>query len=376
MPADQAASYRGRNPPSDSTASAIACSWSSCEQREQRLGEPREVPLGDDRLVAVGVAPGLVDRAVDRRRVEGVHEGARAVVDGLARDRHVVGVHHPVDEADQHPPGDQRRLRGHDRLEQREVRAARRPRRRGWCRAIAWSARRRSRSRSSVARAYWKLPTRRWLLATRASTAPGIDGLAAHRPAGGHHREGAGGRDAQGVHALADDVLAQHRAHRGQPVAAARERRAARALEVQVAQAAVGGRRARRAGGPGRRRGAGSSRRTGARRRPAPPARHRRGRGCRPAAAARRGAQPRRVQPEVAGELFVQGQEHRPGASAACQGSASSGSTSAKRWPRRRTGPAETLTPRAYGPGGGAARATRTDGRRRARRRPRAGRSA
>ena len=43
----------------------------------------------------------------------------------------------------------------------------------GWCRSIARSASRRSRSTSSVARAYWKLPTRRWLLATRARTAPG-----------------------------------------------------------------------------------------------------------------------------------------------------------------------------------------------------------
>ena len=43
----------------------------------------------------------------------------------------------------------------------------------GWWRAMAWSARRRSRPVSPVAAAYWKLPTRRWLLATRASTAPG-----------------------------------------------------------------------------------------------------------------------------------------------------------------------------------------------------------
>ena len=41
------------------------------------------------------------------------------------------------------------------------------------------------------------------------------------------------------VHALADDVLAKHRADRGQAVAASCERGPAGALEVQVAQAAV-----------------------------------------------------------------------------------------------------------------------------------------
>ena len=108
----------------------------------------------------------------------------------------------------------------------------------GWWRAIAWSARRRSRSRSSVARAYWKVPTRRWLLATRASTAPGQHGLALHGATGRHDGEAAGGGDAEGVHRLADDVLAQHRADRGEAVAAAGERRTSGALEVQVAQPA------------------------------------------------------------------------------------------------------------------------------------------
>ena len=43
----------------------------------------------------------------------------------------------------------------------------------GTCRAIAWPASDRSSSTSPVADAYWNVPTRRWLDATRASTAPG-----------------------------------------------------------------------------------------------------------------------------------------------------------------------------------------------------------
>ena len=90
---------------------------------------------------------------------------------------------------------------------------------------MAWSASRRSRSTSPLAAAYWKVPTRRWLLATRASTAPGsgvsrwtvrpVATTASDRVVGMPER----------VHGLADDVLAKHRPDRGQTVAAPRERR-------------------------------------------------------------------------------------------------------------------------------------------------------
>ena len=59
------------------------------------------------------------------------------------------------------------------------------------------------------------------------------------RTSGAHHRERARRRNAQRVHRLADDVFAQHRSHRGQAVATACERRAARPLEMDVADAPV-----------------------------------------------------------------------------------------------------------------------------------------
>jgi hypothetical protein len=68
---------------------------------------------------------------------------------------------------------------------------------------------------------------------------PRLHRLAAHRPAGRDHGERARRRDAQGVHRLADHVLAQHRADHRQAVAATGERRAAGPLQVQVAQRAV-----------------------------------------------------------------------------------------------------------------------------------------
>ena len=59
--------------------------------------------MRDAWLVAVSVAPPLIDGAVDRLWVIDVHEGAGTVVNGLARYRHVVGVHDAMNEADELP---------------------------------------------------------------------------------------------------------------------------------------------------------------------------------------------------------------------------------------------------------------------------------
>src|SRR5690606_13059607 len=64
------------------------------DQRQQGLGEAGQVPRRDGRLVPVGVAAAVVDGAEHGGRVVGLHERAGAVVDRLAGDRGVVGVHH------------------------------------------------------------------------------------------------------------------------------------------------------------------------------------------------------------------------------------------------------------------------------------------
>ena len=64
--------------------------------------------------------------------------------------------------------------------------------------------------------------------------------FAPHRLAGRDNRERSRGGNAERGHRLADDVLAQHRPERGAAVAAARERRGAGALELDVAAHAVG----------------------------------------------------------------------------------------------------------------------------------------
>ena len=114
--------------------------------------------------------------------------------------------------------------------------------------------------------------------------------------------EGTCGRHAEGVHGLADQVLAEHRTHRGLAVAPAGERGATRPLQVDVATAALGVDDLAQRGAPARRRDGGSSHRTGARRRPSRSAARRQGRRCRPAQPRRRvfGGRPGRRPARVA----------------------------------------------------------------------------
>ena len=73
----------------------------------ERFAEAREIPVGDLLLGAKAVAPpagvGRVRRPV---RIEVVDPSVGAVVNRQPEDRHVVGVHHAVDEADPHPVRD------------------------------------------------------------------------------------------------------------------------------------------------------------------------------------------------------------------------------------------------------------------------------
>ena len=61
-----------------------------------------------------------------------------------------------------------------------------------------------------------------------------LDGLP-----GGDHRERPGGGNAETVHGLPDDVLAQHRAERGLAVTTTCERRPSRALQMEIPAATL-----------------------------------------------------------------------------------------------------------------------------------------
>ena len=152
-----------------------------------------------------------------------IHEGAGTVIDGLARDRGVVGVHHAMDEADMQPARHQLRLPRHDACEQRVIGAL-------------GSRQLRIVPRDDMIGE----PAQRVGVLARGEILEGADadvargdagqhrarqhGLAHHVLARCHGGERARGRNAQREHRLADDVFAQHRSERRAAVAAAGER--------------------------------------------------------------------------------------------------------------------------------------------------------
>ena len=204
------------------------------EHRQQCLRKPRDIPLRDLRLIAIGVAPVAVDRAEHRRRIIRLHEGTRPVIDRLARERHVVRVHHPVHETHAHPLRHQARLPLAHRFEQgerqilraRELRvvplrrvghegAQRRlisPRRHPLKRPDAEVARRHPREHRPRPR----------------STLP------PHVLARRHHGQTPRRRNSQRLHRFADHIFAQHGPECRPPVAPARKRRRPRALQLHI----------------------------------------------------------------------------------------------------------------------------------------------
>src|SRR5215210_6149531 len=91
------------------------------QQGEESLGKPRQVPGSDARLVGIGIAPVPIDRAEDGRWVISIQKRTGAIVDGLSCNRHVVGVHHAMNEADQQPLRDQRGLTLNYKIEKSSV---------------------------------------------------------------------------------------------------------------------------------------------------------------------------------------------------------------------------------------------------------------
>jgi len=92
------------------------------KQRQNRLREACEVPLRHGGLIAVGVPTALIDEAIHRLRVIGIHEGTGAEIQRLTSERHVVRIHNAVNEAQVHPARHQLRLALHEAAEQFEIR--------------------------------------------------------------------------------------------------------------------------------------------------------------------------------------------------------------------------------------------------------------
>ena len=90
-------------------------------ERDDGRSKTGQVPVSDHRLIAIGIAPHLIDGAEHSFRVISIHERTRAVIDRLARNGHIVCVHHPMDETNGHPSGNQVGLALNHTFKQREI---------------------------------------------------------------------------------------------------------------------------------------------------------------------------------------------------------------------------------------------------------------
>src|SRR5207302_5756798 len=197
-----------------------------------------EVPLGNAWLVAVSVAPHVIDGAVDRPWVIDVHEGAWTVVNGLARYRHVVGVHDAMNEADELPLRYKRCLARDHQVEEGAVPV------RGVNRL--WVMPRDDVISEAPDRI--QIPARREELEGADTDVARRDAgqyragqrrLAPNRLTGRHSGERSGRRDSKRGHGLADDVFAQDGPERRPSIALPGKGRRARPLELDVAAHAV-----------------------------------------------------------------------------------------------------------------------------------------
>ena len=170
-------------------------------------------------------------------RVEAVHEAERAVVDREAEDRHVVGVHHAVAEADGLPVRHQVGGAQRDFRQQREIRIV------GFAAmrieavddVIGERASILPRDRSS--RNARSEPKRTKLGDTRVTTADVSMVSRRTRQVGADDAQRARRRDAEVMHRFRAQEFADRRAQNRASVAHARIRRPARALQLQFERA-------------------------------------------------------------------------------------------------------------------------------------------
>ena len=202
---------------------------------QQALGQYRQVPVHDPRLVGPGVAPLPVNRTEASLGIEVVHEGAGTIIDGLSAQERIVGIQDAMHEAEYLPMCDQPRKMFAYAFEQghggRLVTCL-------CCRA-----------KMAVDHI---IHQRRYVIAAAGhgevlhgadaqmtaghpgQNGAGFDLVSHHGFARGDGGECPGRRDTERVHGLGHEVLADHRADRGSPVTASGISGRPRALELNI----------------------------------------------------------------------------------------------------------------------------------------------
>ena len=205
---------------------------------QQRFGQAGQIPLRDRRLISIGVTALAIDRTEDRGGIVDVHECTRAVINRLPRERHIVGVHHPMNEADQQPLGDEGGLALDHSLQKRAGRI--------FGVRCFWKMAH-SRVLRESAKFLQPTPCSRKLKCPHADVArrhsgenrPRQFGLTNDSLAGRRDRKAACSGDSQCMHGLADDVFPQHRTEGRATVSPARKRGSPRALELNIEAATI-----------------------------------------------------------------------------------------------------------------------------------------
>ena len=203
------------------SAGALGCTLAvGIDQWQQCFGKAGQIPLRHGGLIAISVAAFGIDRTEHGLGVEMLHEGARAVIDGFAGNRHVVGVHDAMNETHAHPARHQRGLTLHHVLQKPQVLVGLVSQ----CRIVAGDGVvSQTAQQGLVTLCGNELERTHAQMACRhtCEDAPRQEPVAPHCRACGHSGQRARGRDTQHMHGLAHQVFAQHRTERSQAVSAA-----------------------------------------------------------------------------------------------------------------------------------------------------------
>ena len=203
------------------------------EQTCEGFGQTTEIPERDRGLLIVGVAPGVVRVVRDETETKFVHEAERAVVERKTQHRHIVRVHHAVREADGLPLRDKLRGARHYRGEEFLILVGRVAQFREVLRDDVIGERADVLKLTAIVEDLERAEahvTRR----EAQQSCRGLCRLALHRLVTADDAQRPRRRDAERVHRFAAQILAYRRAQDRAPVEAARVRRRACALQMQI----------------------------------------------------------------------------------------------------------------------------------------------
>ena len=205
------------------------------DQGQQGLAQAKQVPVSDVGLLVECIAPGAVGVVADMAGVIGIKKLEWAVVDGQAQDAHVVGVHHTMTKTHRLPLRHHLRRTLTHRLQQGGKAVAAKLR--------AGAAGRVEPVYHMVGQGFqlggllavgkvFKMPEADETWRHPCHHRSGFCGFAVHRCIRAGHAQRARGRNAQPMHGLAAQKLADARAQHGPAIAHARVGCQASALEL------------------------------------------------------------------------------------------------------------------------------------------------